>query len=106
MGGDENEPGPGDEGGDAMDGTGKGEMSQGGAEFEIRVRGTLDDSFREAFGELTVTPCPAETALRGAGMDQATLYGILDRIQSLGLELLEVRRLPPADDPGASPGTD
>jgi hypothetical protein len=25
--------------------------------------------------------------------DQAELYGLLDRIQSLGLELIEVRRL-------------
>ncbi|WP_425837008.1 hypothetical protein [Streptomyces fractus] len=66
----------------------------GGGDFEIRVRGRLGDAFRSAFGELTVVLRPAETVLVGAGLDQAALYGILDRIQGLGLELLEVRRLP------------
>ena len=36
---------------------------------------------------------PAETVMRGELRDQAELHGLLDRIQSLGLELLEVRRL-------------
>ncbi|MFI5662515.1 hypothetical protein [Streptomyces sp. NPDC051684] len=66
----------------------------GGGDFEIRVRGRLGEAFRSAFGELTVVLRPAETVLVGAGLDQAALYGILDRIQGLGLELLEVRRLP------------
>lgn len=88
-----------------MDERVKGERPPSSGEFEIRIRGTLGDSFREAFGELTVTSCPAGTVLRGAGMDQAALYGVLDRIQSLGLELVEVRRLPPADGSNASPGT-
>jgi hypothetical protein len=34
--------------------------------------------------------------LHGPVRDQAELYGLLDRVQSLGLELIEVRRLPPA----------
>ena len=40
---------------------------------------------------------PAETVLHGPVTDQAGLHGLLDRIQSLGLELIEVRRLPPGD---------
>ena len=35
-----------------------------------------------------------ETVLHGPVADQAGLHGLLDRIQSLGLELIEVRRLP------------
>ncbi|GAA1911741.1 hypothetical protein GCM10009837_40370 [Streptomyces durmitorensis] len=66
----------------------------GGADFEIRVRGRIGEAFRSAFGELTVVLRPAETVLLGVGLDQAALYGILDRIQALGLELLEVRRVP------------
>ncbi|MEV0522332.1 hypothetical protein [Streptomyces sp. NPDC050439] len=68
----------------------------GGADFEIRVRGRIGEAFRSAFGEMTVVLRPAETVLMGAGLDQAALYGILDRIQALGLELIEVRRLPEA----------
>ncbi|MGY0488098.1 hypothetical protein [Streptomyces sp. WG-D5] len=71
-------------------------IPSGGGDFEIRVRGRIGDAFRSAFGELTVVLHPAETVLVGAGLDQAALYGILDRIQGLGLELLEVRRLPGA----------
>ena len=31
--------------------------------------------------------------------DQAALYGVLAQIEALGLELLEVRRMPPANRP-------
>jgi hypothetical protein len=36
---------------------------------------------------------PTETVLHGPVVDQVGLHGLLDRIQSLGLELIEVRRL-------------
>ncbi|KUF18259.1 MULTISPECIES: hypothetical protein [Streptomyces] len=69
-------------------------VPSGSGDFEIRVRGRVGERFRSAFGELTVRLRPAETVLYGVGLDQPALYGILDRIQALGLELLEVRRLP------------
>jgi hypothetical protein len=37
---------------------------------------------------------PVETVLHGPVRDQAELHGVIDRIQALGLELVEVRRLP------------
>ena len=37
---------------------------------------------------------PVETVLHGPVRDQAELHGLIDRIQALGLELVEVRRLP------------
>jgi hypothetical protein len=36
----------------------------------------------------------ADTVLTGALPDRAALHGVLAEIESLGLELLEVRRLP------------
>jgi hypothetical protein len=35
-----------------------------------------------------------ETVLHGPVRDQAELHGIIERVQALGLELMEVRRLP------------
>ena len=40
--------------------------------------------------------------LTGALADQAALYGVLAEVEALGLELIEVRRLPP-DEPRESP---
>jgi hypothetical protein len=40
---------------------------------------------------------PAETVLRGEVTDQAQLHGLLERIQLLGLELIEIRRVSPTE---------
>ena len=71
-------------------------MPFGGGSYEIRIRGRLSDSLLAAFEELTPSVETGETVLQGQVRDQAALYGLLDRIQSLGLELVEVRRLPEA----------
>ncbi len=63
-------------------------------DYEIHLKGRVHESFHCAFEELTITVQPIETVLRGTDLDQAALYGILDRIQELGLELIEIRRLP------------
>jgi hypothetical protein len=68
----------------------------GGGSYEIRIKGRLSDSLLAAFGELTATVEAGETVLHGPVQDQAALYGLLDRVRSLGLELIEVRRLPEA----------
>jgi hypothetical protein len=67
--------------------------------YEIRIKGLLSESCLAAFEDLTVTVNPVETVIRGSVLDQAALYGVLDRIQALGLQLIEVRRLPPAPPP-------
>jgi hypothetical protein len=63
--------------------------------YEIRIKGRVTDSFKIAFEDLTVTVNPVETVLCGTDLDQAGLYSVLERIQQLGFELVEVRRLPP-----------
>ena len=65
-----------------------------GASYEIRVRGRLSDSLVAAFEGMQASVEPVETVLHGPVQDQAALYGLLDRLQALGLELVEVRRLP------------
>ena len=59
--------------------------------YEITVGGQLSARLEEAFDGLTATPSPVGTVLSGELADQAALYGVLERIESLGLELLEVR---------------
>jgi hypothetical protein len=71
-----------------------------GRSYEIRVKGRLSDSLLTAFEGMRASVEPVETVLHGPVQDQAALYGLLDRIQSLGLELIEVRRLP---NPPAEP---
>jgi hypothetical protein len=67
--------------------------------YEIRVRGRVSEAALSSFEGMDAEEAPAETILHGPVTDQAGLHGLLDRIQSLGLELIEVRRLPPADRP-------
>jgi hypothetical protein len=61
-------------------------------QYEITVRGQLSETLLGAFDGLAATPEAAGTVLRGEIADQAALYGVLDRIESLGLELVDVRR--------------
>ena len=63
--------------------------------YEIWVRGHLGETMRSAFPAMRAQPRGKDTALTGALPDQAALYGVLAAIEALGLELLEVRRLPP-----------
>jgi hypothetical protein len=61
--------------------------------YEFRIKGRLSDSVSAAFQDYTTSVKPAETIVRGDLRDQAELHGVLERIRSLGLELIEVRRL-------------
>ena len=79
-------------------------MPREGASYESRVRGRLSDSLVAAFEGMRASVEPVETVLHGPVQDQAALYGLLERIQDLGLELVEVRRLPdPPGEPAATP---
>ena len=73
-------------------------MPHGGGSYEIRIKGRLSDSLMAAFEGMRASVEPVETVLHGPVQDQAALYGLLDRVQALGLELVEVRRLPEAPE--------
>ncbi len=64
------------------------------ADYEIRVKGRVSEQLLSAFDGMDASVQSVETVLRGPVLDQSALYGLLERIQALGLELLEVRRLP------------
>ena len=61
--------------------------------FEIHFHGDCPKDVLEDFEYLTVVEVPTQTVLRGVVPDQSALYGVLNRLHALGLELVEVRRL-------------
>ena len=64
------------------------------AGYQIRVRGHLGATMRRAFPDLHAETQDGDTLLHGAIPDQAALHGVLAQVEALGLELLELRRLP------------
>jgi len=64
------------------------------AVYRIHIEGQLDERWLRWFEGLVITQQPdGETTIAGV-MDQAALYGVLNRIRDLGLELIFVRRGP------------
>jgi hypothetical protein len=64
--------------------------------YVITVRGSAGPWVRAFFDDAEVSVAGDTTVLRRAGADQAALYGLLRRIQDLGIELLDVH-LEPAE---------
>jgi hypothetical protein len=62
--------------------------------YEIRVRGRLSEATLASFDGMTAGVAPAQTVLRGTVPHEARLHQLLRRVEALGLELVEVRRLP------------
>ena len=61
--------------------------------YEIRIAGQLDDTTLARFAGLEMTHHNHVTVIVGE-FDQAALHGMLECIRSLGLDLLEARRVP------------
>jgi hypothetical protein len=60
--------------------------------YRITVGGGLDAASRQAFEDFIIEADGIETRLTQE-LDQSALYGALNRIQSLGLELVGLTRL-------------
>jgi len=60
--------------------------------YRITVSGRLTETYREVFGDFHIEPNGTNTTLTG-DLDQSGLYGALNRVQALGLELVELVRL-------------
>src|SRR6266540_6529788 len=67
--------------------------------YEIVVRGQLGETLRHAFRGLETEQRVQDTVLRGLIPDQAALHGVLAQVEALGLELLDLRRLPTNSSP-------
>ena len=65
-----------------------------GTIYRIIVRSELSDTYAVAFEGMEMDTKSGNTVLTGKIIDQPHLYGILDRINGLGLELLSVQALP------------
>jgi hypothetical protein len=60
-------------------------------EVEVRVKGQIDPQWSRYLGTLSITHTDAgETLLTGQIRDQSALYGLLERLSSLGLQLVSV----------------
>jgi hypothetical protein len=72
-------------------------MDQGSARYAIRINGHLGPTVLSAFPALASRRHGACTLLTGF-LDRSALYGVLAEIETLGLELLELRQLDPHDE--------
>jgi hypothetical protein len=62
--------------------------------YRIVVRSELSERYAAAFEGMKMETKDGQTILIGEIIDQPHLYGILHRINGLGLELLSVEALP------------
>ena len=60
--------------------------------YQITISGGLGEIGREAFSDFKIESDETTTVLTG-DLDQAALYGTLNRILSLGFELIRLNRL-------------
>lgn len=61
--------------------------------YQIRIKGHLDERWMRWFEGFTVLQQPdSETFISGTMIDQAALFGVLNRIRDLGLELISVQQ--------------
>jgi hypothetical protein len=72
-----------------------------GTGYRIVVRGELSDRYAVAIEGMHIETKDGRTILTGEVVDQPHLYGILNRVNSLGLELLSVHALPEEVHPSA-----
>ena len=58
--------------------------------YEIVVRGRLSTRYECAFDSVTLLPRHGQTVLCADLVDQSQLYGLLNRLRDLGIELVSV----------------
>jgi hypothetical protein len=67
-------------------------------QYQIKVQGHLDSSWKDTFGGLTISNLEnGEAELSGSIQDQSALQGVLNRISNLGLTLISVNPVAQSD---------
>ena len=61
--------------------------------YEIRVAGVLLSEVLLDFDRLTASVEPVKTVVHGPLQDQAALHGLLTRLETFAVQVIEVRRL-------------
>ena len=64
--------------------------------YRIEVRSELGERYASAFEGMRMETRDGQTTLTGEVEDQPHLFGLLERINGLGLELLSVEAMPDA----------
>ena len=63
-------------------------------DYEIRVKGHLDQHWSDWFGGMTVTnEVNGDTVISGSVVDQAALHSLLIKVYNLNLTLISVLRI-------------
>ncbi len=65
-------------------------MTNGARVYEITIRGAASDLVRFEFEDVELLAAGGRTCLRTGPVDQSTLFGLLRRVEDLGLVLLEI----------------
>jgi hypothetical protein len=73
------------------------------ATYQLVVRGELDTRFELVFTGMELSQVEGTTVMIGKVRDDAALYGLVDRIAELGLELVSIQQVVgPANGGGRS----
>ena len=65
--------------------------------YRICIRGRVTERIGSAFEGMRLEAGATETGFTGEIRDQSQLYGLIDRVRDLGLELVSVQPQPAAD---------
>jgi hypothetical protein len=66
--------------------------------YEIVVRGRLSRRYESAFEGVALVPRHGQTTLCADLVDQSQLYGLLNRLRDLGIELVSINTVAETSD--------
>ncbi len=67
-----------------------------GCQYVIRIKGRLGATALSAFPTMESEVRSGDTVLTGSLEDRSAVYGAVAQLEALGLEILELRQVPPS----------